>query len=232
MGEMVGYLVYHPKRVVTRCGKTVVHHDPVGGNQDPYVWNDPFLHSYCHITQMRLEVGHTILWVSGDHWPAFGRLYCDLVFVVGAKLYWVDPNCILPEDPIVDSPRAYNEHYRWASQHFFKRRRRFTLKADPHSFQPQNSDGELIDIVPALVQCGLTLDQLRSGFRAGCGSKPIRLGHEADFVVRWLREHALVMLWARDLAKVSGRKELARVAAENGSTATAVQGRLARPALP
>jgi hypothetical protein len=83
---MAGYLVYHPKRSVTVFGDMFVHHDPLGGNQDPYIWNDCFLHTYCHITQMRPEIGHTLIWVSGNNWPAFDRLYCDLVFVVEVKL--------------------------------------------------------------------------------------------------------------------------------------------------
>jgi hypothetical protein len=200
--QMAGYLVYHPKRTVTMFGKTFVHHDPLAGNQNPYVWNNPFLHTYCHITQMRPEVGQEILWVSGDKWPAFNRLYCDLMFTVGAKLFWPTRNHISPEDPIVDSPPAYDEHYRWAHQHTFRRRRRLTLKANDHSFQPQNTDGGLIDIVPAFLRSGLTLNQLRRGLSAGYGSKPLALGQEADFVASWLTEHAPVLLRGGDIARV------------------------------
>jgi hypothetical protein len=198
---MAGYLVYHPKRAVAVFGNRFVHHDPPGGNQDPYVWNDPFLHTYCHMTQMRPEIGQTILWVSGNNWPAFDQLRCDLVFTVGAKLFWTDSNHISPSDPIVDSPRAYDEHYRWAHQHPFQRRRRFTLKADRESFQPQNAKGELINIVPALLHSGLALDQLRRGLHTGYGSKPMPLEHEADFVVRWLAERAAVMLRGREIVE-------------------------------
>src|SRR5258705_2746969 len=142
---MAGYLVYHPKRAVSLVGNRFLHHDPFGGNQDPYVWNDPFLHTYCHITQMRPEVGQTIIWVNGDDWPAFDQLCCDLVFTIDAKVFWADSNHISPDDLLLDSPRAFDEHYCWARQHPFRRRRRFTLKATRDSFQPQNAKGQLID---------------------------------------------------------------------------------------
>jgi hypothetical protein len=198
---MAGYLIYHPKRTVAVFDNRFVHHDAPRVNQDPYVWNDPFLHTYCHITQMRPEVGQTILWVSGNNWPAFDQLCCDLVFTVGAKLFWTNSNHISPDDPIVDSPRAYDEHYCWAHQHPLRRRRRFTLKADQESFQPQNAKGELIDIVPALLRSRLTLDQLRRGLRSGYGSKPMPLGHEANAVARWLSERAPVKLRGREIVE-------------------------------
>jgi hypothetical protein len=207
---MAGFLVYHPKRTVTILGGAVVHHDPVGGNQDPYVWNDPFLHTYCHMPQMRPEVGETILWVSGDRWPDFTRLYCDLVFVIGAKFFWKDRNHISQNDPIVDSSVAYAEHYCRAHEHLFRRRRRFTLKATANSFQPQTQAGELIDVVPALLRSGLTLNQLRQGLLASRGSKPLRLEDEVEFVTRWLREHASIALYSCDIAKLQARRESAQ----------------------
>jgi hypothetical protein len=63
--------------------------------------------------------------------------------------------------------------------HPYKKRRRFTLKADPErSFQPQRQDGALINIIPHLTRMGLSLDELRVGLKAGYGSKPLRLPHE------------------------------------------------------
>ena len=59
-------LIYHPRRDHRRFGDTAVYFDSTTGNQDPYVWNDPFLHSYCHITQFHAEPGDINLWVSGD----------------------------------------------------------------------------------------------------------------------------------------------------------------------
>jgi hypothetical protein len=46
---MRGYLIYHRRRVVKQFGKDKVYCDPTSrsGNQDPYVWNTRFLHTYC-----------------------------------------------------------------------------------------------------------------------------------------------------------------------------------------
>jgi hypothetical protein len=122
------------------------------------------------------------------------------IIVLQTKRYWEMANEMSPTDPIVDSPRAYDEHYRWAHQHHFKRRRRFTLKASSHSFQPQHEGGGLIDIIPALFGCGLTLDQLHCGLRAGFGSKPLPLGQQAELVARWVEERAQARLRARQIA--------------------------------
>ena len=69
LATMAGYLIYHPKREVSKFANLVVYHDSTTGNQDPYIWNQPFLHTYCHITQMSPEVGHINFWVGGDTFP-------------------------------------------------------------------------------------------------------------------------------------------------------------------
>ena len=148
-----------------------MYFDSTTGNQDPYVWNDAFLHSYCHITQFHAEAGDVNLWVSSDNFPAFTSLYCDLVFVVDAKRPWADANNLSRDDPLVDSAEAWADHYRWHQQHPLARRSRFTLKADPaRSFQAQASDGSLIDVVPLLDEHGISHDSLQAGMRAGTGS--------------------------------------------------------------
>src|SRR5690349_2512465 len=100
---MTGYLIYHPRRQRSTFGDVTVYHDGIGGNQDPYVWNRQFLHTYCHITQMSPAGGDINFWVSGDTFPDFTRLSCDLVFVVAQKLYWSYANTIEPADPLIDS---------------------------------------------------------------------------------------------------------------------------------
>jgi hypothetical protein len=88
-------------------GSTVVYFDSTTGNQDPYVWNEAFLHSYCHITRFHAEAGDINLWVSGDRFPQFSRLYCDLVFTVARKCLWTDANDLHRDDPLVDSDEAW-----------------------------------------------------------------------------------------------------------------------------
>jgi hypothetical protein len=174
---MAGYIIYHPARVTASFGNLVVYYDKPIGNQDPYIWNNSFLHTYCHITQMKSEVEDINFWVNGDTFPEFNHLFCDLVFVVHEKVKWQKPNLIDRSDPIVESDEAYNDHYKWGKyEHCFKKRGRFTLKADPfRSFQPQTKENALIDIVPFLNEMGISLEELRNKMRSGKGSQPFPL---------------------------------------------------------
>jgi len=192
---MGGYLIYHPKRHVSSFGDITVYYDATEGNQDPYVWNTNFLHTFCHITQMKPQIGDINFWVTGDSFPNFSHLYCDLVFVVERKMYWNDPNKIDQNDPIVDSEEAYIDHYQWAFQHNFKRRRRFTLKADRYqSFQPQDVNKNLIDILPLLINEGLSVEMLRNKSRAGYNSQPISIGSVTGALYEWLNSNASIKL--------------------------------------
>jgi hypothetical protein len=210
--KMAGYLIYHPERKKTPFGNLVVYHDSTTGNQDPYIWNHPFLHTYCHITQMSPEVGHINFWFSGDTFPEFNELYCDLVFTVQKKVLWTETNSIDRDDPIVESAEAYNDHYQWACQHHFKRRRRFTLKADPlRSFQPQTEEKKLMDIVPFLTELGIPLKTLRKELRAGYASRPRPLdNHVANALYEHLQQAATTKLRGDILVKV--RKEHSELA--------------------
>jgi hypothetical protein len=121
-------LIYHPRREFRRFGETGVSFDSPRGNQDPYLWNTVFLHSYCHITQFHAEAGDINVWVSGDRFPDFTRLYCDLVFVVASKCRWSAANDLSPGDPLVDSAEAWADHYRWHGQHPLARRSRWPFR--------------------------------------------------------------------------------------------------------
>lgn len=94
------------------------------------------------------------------------------------------------------------DHYQWANyQHPFKRRKRFTLKADPHrSFQPQNANKDLIDIVPFLIDAGLSLEELRERSRAGFNSQPFYLSSSiTTSLYDWLGQHASIKLTGKVL---------------------------------
>lgn len=163
------WLIYHPARQRTVIGNLTVYHDKFDRNEDPYIWHDNFLHTYCHITQLtNVEKQNQInFWVSGDSYPNFNQLLCDCVFVIAEKHFWTNRNHIANTDPIVDNIQSFQHHYNWVnrphSQHQFKKRQRYTLKADDiKSFQPQDSNGNLIDILQFLNYNGITTEQLRS----------------------------------------------------------------------
>lgn len=169
---MSGWIIYHPKRNVSKFDGLSVYHDNIQGNQDPYVWNEQFLHSFCHITEMSPEAGDLCFWVSGDHFPNFTKLFCDLVFAVKEKCFWKSVNQIHHKDAIVDSPEAFMDHYHPGSlEHPFRRRKmRFTLKAHPEkSFQPQAAMGRLIDVLPVIESVGVGHMLLQEGLKSPKG---------------------------------------------------------------
>ena len=172
------WLIYHPKRQKTVIDNLTIYHDSFGGNEDPYIWHDKFLHTYCHITQLTNEPGQINFWISGDTYPNFNQLFCDCVFVISEKHFWTHSNSIERSDPIVDNDQTFEHHYKWANKghHPFKKRRRYTLKADSKkSFQPQDSNGNLIDILPFLNHNGVTTDKLISSMASRRGSRPMQL---------------------------------------------------------
>jgi hypothetical protein len=201
------HLIYHPRRVCKTFPGLRVYYDKPQGNQDPYVWNDPFLHTFCHMTELsEPKPGDINFWVSGDVFPDFQHLFCDLVFVVAkaGKVVWPKANVISKSDPIVDTKFAFDDHYRWAWQHPFKSRHRVTLKADStKSFQPQDESGTLLDIVPILGRLDVSLDHLRASLRKGFASKPMPLdGSIAADLWKYLVEYARVKLTGKQLQQV------------------------------
>ncbi|MDR6300814.1 hypothetical protein [Mesonia maritima] len=188
------YLIYHPRRQKSEFDNLTVYRDNFGGNEDPYIWNRQFLHTYCHITQLPNESGQINFWVSGDTYPNFDKLYCDCVFVIDKKLFWANANRIKRNNPIVDNDQTYEHHYKWVNpphnHHPFSRRRRYTLKAHPdNSFQPQYNNGELLDILPFLNDNGLTTDHLINAMTSKRGSRPYKLHNNLgnnlyDFLIK------------------------------------------------
>lgn len=193
---MTCYLIYHPKREVAKVSSLTIYHDKFGGNEDPYIWNKQFLHTYCHITQLPNEEGQINFWISGDTFPNFTALYCDCVFVVAVagKHFWKDANTMRRKDPLVENDQTYEHHYKWGDEkyghHQLKRRRRYTLKADERlSFQPQDGSGGLIDILPFLNGQGVSTHKLRNSMNTGRGSRPFEIGETLgqklyDYLVR------------------------------------------------
>ncbi|MGE7923339.1 hypothetical protein ACQKND_09150 [Viridibacillus arvi] len=207
MSFPAGYLVYHPKRKCSNFNGVYVHYDEPKHNQDPYVWNKQFLHSTCHITQMRTGPGQINFWVSGDTFPDFSKLLCDLVFVVESKIFWKEKNNIEVYDDLVDSENAYKNHYYHIPiDHPYKKKRRYTLKADENlSFQPQSdANGNLVDILPFLLNEGYNIKKLQKMFISGVGSKPIPL--EVRGIVESLYativNNATVKLYGEKLEKI------------------------------
>jgi hypothetical protein len=205
------YLVYHPKREFSEIGNLKVYHDSFKANQDPYLWNNQFLHSFCHITQLNIEPGNILFWISGDTYPNFTKLFCDCVFVISEKVYWQNANRIQEDDPIIDNYQAFDHHYKWVNppynQHPYMKRRRFTLKADSEkSFQAQRGSSELIDIIPFLNQQGISTDKLKNSIsknRSGkksMNSRPFKLTAElSESLYKYLFQTSTIKIKGKDI---------------------------------
>jgi hypothetical protein len=84
--SLVEYRVSSNARGLIVFHKTALYDDTIRADQyrnDPYVWFDPFLWSFCHLAQRpRIEIGMPVLFLS----KVDGVYVCDLVFVVGEIL--------------------------------------------------------------------------------------------------------------------------------------------------
>lgn len=231
---MNGRLLYHKTKgdgdhhgvVKTRVGNITAYSDDFSGNQDPYIWQKVFLHSYCHMGQMRegfnkpkehpeVEREDISFWITSNARGDYSQLYCDLVFVVADKVYWPIPNHIDRHDLPArsDSAAAFEEHYAWVGEHCLKPKkiakgyRRFTLKADPlKSFQPQDAKGNLLDIRPLLVELGIDLEALEKALgpkAKGSYSRPFLLDAQQtrDLYAR-VRDQANVRRTGADFERV------------------------------
>jgi hypothetical protein len=114
------YIVFHPdyarqtidvNATILSDGEIVmgwqgrIHVDQVGeGNEDPFVFHNPWLYSYCHATQLKrkkstgpyVQPGSVIIFVSGQS-ADNAVLSVDTVFVVGAARPWPDEPLQLPK---------------------------------------------------------------------------------------------------------------------------------------
>ena len=159
------YLLYHSKvhTAPFPCGFKVYHDDP-RNNQDPYIWNKQFLHTYCHMTEMPVsQEGDLRFWVSagkGEIRENYTVLLCDLVFVVKDQHTWSDLHDLKVKDnPRADSPEevspeAYEDHYKpGVSDHPWPVY--VTVKAHPDdSFQPLNQQQNRYNILEFLRRSG------------------------------------------------------------------------------
>jgi hypothetical protein len=113
------YLIFHPEKqrqkqkvsATSMIGNQVVKNwegdiyiDCIGaGNEDPFVFHDPWIYSYCHASQLKrkkgicyIQGGSYLLFVSGD-FANQGLLSFDTVFLVESGQHWNKNPLELPE---------------------------------------------------------------------------------------------------------------------------------------
>lgn len=112
------------------------------------------------------------------------------------------------ENPIVDNEQTLEHHYRWVNppfnHHPFKRRKRYTLKAHTDkSFQPQDQNKDLIDILPFLNTCGIETHYLVEKMTSSRGSRPFKLPEDLGLkLYNLLKENAVIKIYGKDIANL------------------------------
>jgi hypothetical protein len=133
------YLIFHPDRARTKTrvqanaliGDQLIDWqghvwvDNPSGNEDPFVFSQSWLYSYCHATQIRrtprpnseyVSTGSYLFFCSGDA-ANEGAIQLDTVFVVDHVATWPANQQGLPEE--------FKEHYRNNSSDLWQRHFRY-----------------------------------------------------------------------------------------------------------
>jgi hypothetical protein len=103
-----------------------------GGNEDPFVFSDPWLYSYCHASQLRrnfrkdnsyLQVGSKIIFVSGQD-ADNGLLTIDTVLLIGGVQLW-------DKKPSLQLPIKYQNHFQDGISILWERHFKFPFIINP-----------------------------------------------------------------------------------------------------
>lgn len=137
--DKANYIIFHPdnaRQMIKVCATVMINKqiltnwtgniyvDQIGvGNEDPFVFNDPWLYSYCHASQLRrniskdsyLQVGSKLIFVSGQQ-ANKEFLTVDTVFLVGEVQKWGKP---------LKLPVKYKSHFRNNNSDLWNRHLRF-----------------------------------------------------------------------------------------------------------
>lgn len=183
MEKIANYIIFHPKRQSIKASATVLHRngnickdwegtvfvDTVcSGNEDPFVFSNPWLYSYCHSSQLRrsskntphLQTGSKLVFIDGEEADK-GNFVVDTVFVVKDSLLWgksLGPVQYLPTKYAHimndDSSELWNRHFKFPFFPSYAHKNvTHTYEADLwddkkeiYSFLPLNSDGTVLSI--------------------------------------------------------------------------------------
>ena len=178
------YIIYHPPRQPVKVAATIlsaskvqknwqgiIYTDSVNyghSNEDPYVFNDPWLYSYCKTPLLRrnpriddnyIQNGSTLIFTDGEE-AENDRLVIDTVFVVGNVCKWRKKKELIPEKYILhqnnDQSSLWNNHFKFGVKNLenpkiMQHPGMFTYEAEmydvqlPYSFLPYH-ENQLVNI--------------------------------------------------------------------------------------
>ena len=215
---MANYIMLHQNRIEVKIDDTIVYCDNFKGNQDPYVWSERFLNTFCKTTQIKasqLKKGDTLFWFSRQGNPSEDRWFVDLVFIVDEISYWEKSD---KAGEAVDYPFehyndvklstikyddfSYEDHYQWAKNDHPKTssrpKRRFTIVASKESYQPQTEHKELIEIKDKYI-----LDMFEQSPRGGSGFRCKEItDKQVEYIENFILANKKIELKGSDLFKL------------------------------
>lgn len=135
---MPHYLIFHPERQGCNIqGKSFINGDisdfngnifvdeklgknpPSGANEDPYVFQLPWLYSFCHATQLRrfsspgTNIGPGSILIFAEDLKSSGELLIDTVFLVENQYPWHTPGLCPPKQLLPKSASVHKHpHFR------------------------------------------------------------------------------------------------------------------------
>ena len=227
------YIVFHPDRAREKTlvqakalvSDTVAEEwqghiwaDKPGGNEDPFVFFERWLYSYCHATQLRrsprrddryISAGSYLFFCSGDA-ANKGAIRVDTVFVVDRVAHWPRNHHCLPEEfkaHYKDSQSIlWDRHfkfpflgvhegkYTYVSRQWFDDKRRY-------SFLPVSKEGDRVQF--ALASTTPALRAIIQQKVRGKYPVPLDDRQQAELLSLTLAESRIQVIG--DLSKMSSR---------------------------
>ena len=217
---MANYIMLHQNRIEVKIDDTIVYCDNFKGNQDPYVWSERFLNTFCKTTQIKasqLKKGDTLFWFTRQGTPSDDKWFVDLVFIVDEIIYWEksdsDKVGKVGDNPfehyndvklstIKYDEYSYKDHYEWAKSDHPKTssrpKRRFTIVASKESYQPQTEHKELIEIKDKYI-----LDMFEQSPRGGSGFRCKEItDKQVEYIENFILANKKIELKGSDLFKL------------------------------
>ncbi|WP_345080152.1 hypothetical protein [Nemorincola caseinilytica] len=200
-----------------------VYVDAIGnGNEDPYVFHDPWLYSYCHASQLRrnirpdsfLQKGSVMIFVSGQE-ANNDRLTIDTFFVVGDIQKWNGQDS--PE-----LPAKFSDHHNNSGSALWQRHFKFPFEGShirvSHTYEAEQwvYGKELFSFLPLSANGGRTTIQfdnidvaLRNKIKSKVKGKYPVLLEDADLkILTALIETNTVTKVLKDIVFLSARPRL------------------------
>lgn len=203
--EPLDYLIFHPdyaRKKTEVQGKALIEGqltdwqghvwvDKPDGNEDPFVFSERWLYSYCHATQLLrkpksndayVTEGSYLFFCSGDA-ANKGTIQLDTVFVVDHTATWPENQEGLPEEFKQDYNNncsdLWNRHFMYPFLGYHKGKytyvsRQWFNKKDDYSFLPISNNGDRVEFDISVLTPILELS-IRSKIHGKC---PVPLSKE------------------------------------------------------